>query len=61
MSGLFQAVDKVFESGNITRDLKAEKEKRFQTLKEAVERKRLMKLNEANTEKAKLGKVDKGE
>lgn len=65
MSNLFQAVDKVFESNQITIDINEQKEKRFQKLKEAVENKRKekqMKLIEAKkAEKANLVESDKGE
>lgn len=65
MSNLFQAVDKVFESDQIVLDIDAQKEKRFQKLKEAVENKRKekqMKLIEAEkAEKANLVESDKGE
>lgn len=65
MSNLFQAVDKVFESDQITIDINEQKEKRFQKLKEAVENKRKekqMKLIEAKkAEKANLVESDKGE
>lgn len=65
MSNLFQAVDKVFESDQIVLDIDAQKEKRFQKLKEAVENKRKekqMKLIEAKkAEKANLVESDKGE
>lgn len=65
MSNLFQAVDKVFESDQITIDVNEQKEKRFQKLKEAVKNKRKekqMKLIEAKkAEKANLVESDKGE
>lgn len=62
MNSLFQAVDKVLESNQvIVRDQK-QKEDRVKALKEAVERRRLMKLTEAQkAETANLGKLEKGE